>query len=222
MLFGKDERLVMIGDSVTEHQKLNPDGEGLFEAIGRGWGGYVAQVDGALQTVYPDLAVRVTNKGISGNTTRELAERWNADVFALKPDWLSVMIGINDVWRQFDMPRQPEKGVPPEEYGATLERLAAETAPRLKGLVLLTPYYMEPNRGDAMRKRMDEYGAIVRETAKRHGAILCDVQAAFDKVLRYFHPNAIAWDRIHPNHIGSMVIAKAFLDAVGFDWNRKL
>jgi len=210
----------MIGDSVTDHGRAQPDGEGLFEAIGRGWGGYVAQVDALLQATYPNYHIRVTNKGISGNQLRDLAARWEEDVLDLAPDWLSIMIGINDVWRQFDHPHQPETWFLPEEYAATYERLVRETRPILKGLVLMTPYYIENNRQDAMRKRMDEYGAIVKELAPKYDAIVVDTQVVFDNLLKHMHSAAIAWDRVHPNHIGYMAIAKAFLNAIDFDWNR--
>jgi lysophospholipase L1-like esterase len=77
---------------------------------------------------------------------------------------------------------------------------------------------IEPRRQDAMRRRMDAYGAVVKKLALRHDAVLVDVQAAFDRVLRYQHPAALAWDRIHPNQTGHMVIARAFLQALGYRW----
>jgi lysophospholipase L1-like esterase len=55
----------------------------------------------------------------------------------------------------------------------------------------------------------------VRELARKHGAIFVDTQAAFDHVLRHVHPMALAWDRVHPNLTGHMVLARAFLHAVG-------
>ena len=159
----------MIGDSVTDCERARPVGEGLFGAIGKG---YVAQVDGLLGAAYPAHQVRVSNLGASGNTVRDLLARWQADVLDLKPQWVSVMIGINDVWRQFDLPRQPEGHVLPDEYEAGLDQLAARTRPVVEGLVLMTPFYIEPLREDAMRRRMDEYGAIVKRIAAKHGAIL--------------------------------------------------
>ena len=131
---------------------------------------------------------------------------------------LSVMIGINDVWRQFDMPRKPEAGVLLEEYEATLRELVIEVRPKLTGLVLMTPFYIEPNVTDRMRARMDEYGAAVRRTAEEHDAVFVDTQAAFAPVLAQYHSSSIAWDRVHPNHIGHMILARAFLKAVGFAW----
>lgn len=214
MMIAPHSRLVMIGDSITDAGRTEA-GEGLFDAIGRG---YVAQVDALLGAAYPAHAIRVTNRGTSGNTVHELAERWDRDVLALTPDWLSIMIGINDVWRQFDLPRQPETHVLPDVYAATLEHLVATVQPQLTGLVLMTPYMIEPNRADPMRRRMDEYGAIVRDLAERYHTHLVDVQAAFDQALEHYHPMALAWDRVHPNHIGHMIIARAFLNAITFAW----
>ncbi len=86
----------------------------------------------------------------------------------------------------------------------------------LKGLVLMTPYYIEPNGSDAMRAMMDKYGAAVKEIAAKYGTLFVDTQAAFDKVLTHYHPNYFAWDRVHPNNMGHMVLARAFLQEIGF------
>ena len=211
-------KLLMIGDSVTDAERARPVGEGLFGATGKG---YVTLVDAQLSVAYPGHGIRVVNMGNSGNQVRHLLERWKNDVIAQKPDWLSIMIGINDVWRQFDIPRQPEQHVLPKEYEAGLEALVKQTKAKVGGLVLMTPFFIESNTTDAMRARMDEYGAIVKKVAKRHGAIAVDTQAAFNRVLEHMHSAAIAWDRIHPNHIGHQILARAFLDAVGFDANGK-
>lgn len=205
----------MIGDSITDCGRAQPVGEGLGEALGRG---YVALVDSLLTARYPHLGMRVINVGNSGNTVRDLKQRWERDVLALKPDWLSVMIGINDVWRQFDLPRQKEIHVGLEEYEQTLDELCAATRQQVSGLVLLTPYFIELNRKDAMRARMDQYGAAVKRLAKKHRAICVDTQAAFDRVLKHMHPMALAWDRVHPNQTGHTIIARAFLDAIGLQW----
>ena len=81
----------------------------------------------------------------------------------------------------------------------------------------MTPYFMEPNRADTMRARMDEYGEIVRQLAEKHNLVYVDLQTAWDKLFEHMHPAAIAWDRIHPNQTGCMYIAKQFLAAVGAD-----
>ena len=212
MLFEKGDKILYIGDSISDFDRARPVGEGLFNA----WGtSYVADVGATLACAYPELGLRVVNMGISGNQVRDLLARWQSDVLDLKPDWVSVLIGINDVWRQFDCPQMPETHVSPEEYRAGYEELIQRTLPLVKGMVLMTPYFMEPNRADPMRSRMDQYGQIVRELAQRHGLVFVDLQAGWDQLFQHMHPCNIAWDRIHPNPIGHMHIARQFLRAVG-------
>jgi len=210
-------KLVMVGDSITDAGRARPVGEGRGDALGHGW---VMMVDALLGAVYPEQWIRVVNQGISGNTVRDLDARWQTDVLDLAPDWVSIMIGANDVWRQFDSPRQPEKHVPIDEYEKTLEELVRSTLARVRGIVLITPYYIEPNPADAMRAAMDRYGAVVRRLAAKHGTLLVDSQAAFDAALKTYYPATLNWDRVHPDHVGSMVLARAFVSAIGFDWER--
>jgi lysophospholipase L1-like esterase len=216
LLLHPGSKWVLIGDSITDCGRTQPVGEGLFGALGTG---YVSMVDALIAAAHPEARLRLVNMGMSGNTIRDLKNRWDRDVIDQAPEWLSVMIGINDVWRQFDSPRQSEWSVDPEEYGATFDELLLRTKGSLRGLVLATPFYIEASKDDAMRKRMDEYGAIVKRLAVKHGAILVDMQAAFDRVLAHTYPAHLAWDRVHPTATGTAIIARAFLDAVGFEWS---
>ena len=212
MLFEKNDTVLFIGDSISDYERARPVGEGLFNAWGHS---YVACAGALLGCMYPELGLRVINMGISGNQIRDLKARWQSDVMDLHPDWVSVLIGINDVWRQFDSPQMPETHVPPEEFEETYEELIRGTLPHVKGMILMTPYYMEPNTSDTMRKRMDEYGAIVKKLAEKYQLTFVDLQAGWDKLFQYMHSTNIAWDRVHPNQTGCMYIAKQFLSAVG-------
>ena len=215
MKLAQHSKLVMIGDSITDAGRAQPAGEGLFGALGNG---YVSLVDALLGAAYPELGIRVVNMGTGGHTVRDLQARWQTDVLDKQPDWLSVMIGINDVWRQFDSPLRPEGHVLPDEYEQMLDSLVAQVRPSVQNIVLMTPFYIEPNRADAMRARMDEYGAIVRRLSEKHGTLFVDTQAAFDAVLASVYPATLAWDRVHPSLTGHMVLARAFLNAVEFAW----
>ena len=82
-------------------------------------------------------------------------------------------------------------------------------------MILMTPYYMEPNKQDAMRARMDQYGDIVKKLAAKYDLTIVDLQAGWDHLFQYMHSTNIAWDRVHPNQTGCMYIAKQFLSAVG-------
>lgn len=213
MLIPAQSRLVMIGDSVTDCGRARPVGRGPGAGLGDG---YVSQVDAFLRVVHPTAHLEILNLGISGNTVRDLAARWPTDVLALAPAWLSVMIGINDVWRQFDAdPARRADAVLPEEFESVYDALLARTVANLGGLVLMTPFYVQADRGDPMRARMDDYGAIVARLARRYDAVFVDTQAAFERQLTHEPYDALAADRVHPNAAGHFVLAHAFLGAIG-------
>jgi lysophospholipase L1-like esterase len=205
--------ILFIGDSITDAGRGASGEVSPWEPqFGLGTG-YVSQLYGWLLATYPEANLRIINKGISGHTVRDLAARWENDVIALRPDVLCVMIGINDVWRQFDSPRRPDIAVGLAEYSDTLTKLLAST--KTTSVYLATPYFIEPNPHDLMRQRMDEYGQSVKKIAVSSHAVLVDTQAAFDSVMKHLHPATLAWDRIHPGPAGHMVIARAFLQAFG-------
>jgi len=212
MKIENNESLLFIGDSITDCGRARPVGKG--NELGDG---YVSIVNSLLAAWYPRLCIKVLNTGNSGDRIIDLEARWQEDVLALAPHWLSVMIGINDVWRQFDYPSGLEQ-VNIELYRKTYHKLLSQTRPKLKGLVLMSPYYLEANPGDPMRKLMDTYGEVVKETAKEFDALYVDVQAAFNFYLSHKPTQSLCGDRVHPNKTGHMIIAASFMKAVGLDW----
>lgn len=219
MLFNHGDRIVFAGDSVTDMGSENPVGDGLFNNLGHG---YVRMVENLLIAAYPDMTVRVTNSGIGGHTSRDLLERFDRDVIDLKPDWVSICIGINDVWRQFDLPVSKDTHVYPDEYEANMEKMILKAKDATKGVFVITPYYMEPLKADPMRARMDEYIEICRRLAEKHGCIFVDFQAMFDRVFAHRHSCSIAWDRVHPNEMGATLMAREFLSHCGYDFHREI
>jgi lysophospholipase L1-like esterase len=207
--------LVMIGDSITECGREKPIREDTLDCLGTGYVHFVHCLTAAAE---PALHLRVLNMGVGGNTVRDLSDRWERDALGRNPDWLSVMIGINDVWRHFDSNLPKEKLVSAEEFAGTLERLIAKIRPRLKGLVLMTPYYVEPDRTDPMRAMMDLYRGEVRPLAEKYKAEFVDTQVAMDLAMGPYPPTELAADRVHVNSVGQMILARAFLKAVDFSW----
>lgn len=216
MIFQSYDRIVFAGDSVTDMGSAQPVGEGLFDNLGHS---YVRHIENMLSAIYPERMIRVTNSGISGNTSRDLLARFDRDVIDLHPQWISICIGINDVWRQFDMPAMPEAACTPEEYRENLIAMLekAKQVNGLKGIFLLTPYYIEPSTSDPMRAKMDEYGRVCRDLADKYACTLVDFQKMYDEYCVHRHSAYIAWDRVHPNQIGAYRMACTFLAHCGFD-----
>jgi len=210
MILKQNQTLLMIGDSITDCGRARPVGT-IQSGLGNG---YVSFVNAIIHAKYPGLRIRVLNTGTSGNRVTDLQARWDKDVIAHNPDWLSIKIGINDVWRQFDRP-ELEHQVLIDEYESILEELIGKTLPSLKGLILVTPYFIEPDHKDPMRAQMDKYTAVVKKLAAKHKAVLADTQAGFDSFLKHRDKGELCNDRVHPNAVGHMIIAQAFLSAIG-------
>ena len=214
MIFKNGDRIVFAGDSVTDCGRKRPYGEGLWEGLGNG---YVRQFDSILSCLYPEKLIHVTNVGESGATSRDMLDHWEQNVEKCKPDYVFFMIGANDVWRQFDEPALDNSALMPDCYRANLIAVCERTLPNVKGMFIISPFYMEANDNDPMKKRMVEYAQISKEVAEKFGITYIDVQKEFDNHLKYRYPAYISWDRVHPNWVGGMLIAKCILQAVGAD-----
>jgi lysophospholipase L1-like esterase len=205
MLFEQGQKIVFIGDSITD--------AGRRDAFSPYGAGYMSLVRALVLARYPELHLRFENRGIGGDTVRHLDARWETDVIAERPDWLSVKIGINDVWRSYGA--NAHEAVPIDEYEETYRRLLRravdETGCRL---IIADPYMIEPDRTNPMRAQMDAYGEVARRLAGEFGAVHVATQAAIDTALASSVPDDWADDQVHPNLEGHAVIALAFLRAI--------
>jgi lysophospholipase L1-like esterase len=175
----------------------------------------VRHIQRQLQLYYSELNIRVVNKGISGNTIRDLARRWQQDVMAQKPDRLFVFIGVNDVWRM--MENRFEDSVPLGEFEATYRDLLAQVAEMPAKITLIAPFIIEPNQIDPFRVRLAEYCAVIKELATDVGAKFISTQQIFDRALTQHAPPHWSDDRVHPTLAGHQLIADAILASVKLD-----
>ena len=213
MLFRPNSTLLMTGDSITDCGRARPAGAG--DGLGSG---YVNMVNALLTVKFPQIQIKVINTGISGDTVRHLKNRWQTDVLDLSPDYLSIMIGVNDVWRRFDSPDNPELAVGIEDYGAVYRELIEKTKDKVKKIILLTPFLSETDKTEPMMALLLKYIEAVKQIAVDNDLLLVDLQAEFDNYISAgICPKSLAGDRVHPSQAGGMVIAKAFLKVCGVD-----
>ena len=136
VIFGQGQKVLFIGDSITDCGRR----EGPHAPFGNG---YVHLARAFLLARYAELGLEIVNRGIGGNTVRNLASRWQDDVIAEQPDWLSIKIGINDVWRT--VANRLDEAVPLDEYELTYRQLLEETKVRTRArLILMEPYIIAP------------------------------------------------------------------------------
>lgn len=218
MRFEQDGRVVFIGDSITDcgrHQEFFPLGNG-----------YVSIVAALSAARYPDRGIEFVNRGTGGNTIRDLARRWQSDVIDEKPSWLSVMIGVNDVWQTYTRSGHPT-AVSVDEYASTYRRLLRQTREELHcEFVLIEPFLIESDEQDEMRRRVSDYASVVGALAEEFGTVHVRSQSVFDRLLSstlrtnpaLFGVSGLEWgtDRIHPTFAGHAAVALEILQSV--DW----
>lgn len=210
MKLQQGQTVLFIGDSVTDCDRAKTSN--IYAWAPRCHGeSYVADVEAELLLSYTDLQIKILNRGISDNTIRDLKERWQTDVTDWNPDWVFVLIGINDVWKQFQYPNVAAQWVQPDEYESVYRELIEATKPKVKQMVLMTPYYLDTNQKAPMRIRMTEFADIVRRLAREYNLPLVDLQAAWDELLERMYYQQIAADMVHPNHVGHVYIAKQIM-----------
>jgi len=210
MLFKKSETLLMTGDSITDCGR-SAAGESARNSVDGMGAGYPAIVKAYLNAFFPELALRIVNKGIGGNRTPDILGRMENDHLSLKPDVVTILIGVNDVWRHFDRPQ--EKQVDHADYEANLGRILEELKTSARKIFVLAPFLIKKDDGDAMYKMVQEYRGIAKKAAQAAGAEIIDLQEVFDGLLEKAEASLYSADTVHPTICGHMVIADELIKA---------
>ncbi|MFD2706077.1 SGNH/GDSL hydrolase family protein [Salibacterium lacus] len=205
MNWKSNDRLVLIGDSITENGRLQDT-----ESIGQG---YVRLVHDYLLTRHPSLKLDICNQGIGGDRVSDLTERWEEDVLELKPDWLSISIGINDVWRQLDRPEIEQ--VYPETFEEMYENLLLQTKKHTNAqLILMEPTIIHESPVSEGNKLLQPYVKTVQHLAEKYDALLVPAHQAFLDYLNAETGTALTTDGVHMNTKGDMLMASTWLESV--------
>jgi lysophospholipase L1-like esterase len=199
------------GDSITDWGRDKQNGQANnTSALG---GGYPLLIASALLEKMPGRGLRFYNRGVSGNTVPDLAARWDADTLALKPDILSILIGVNDIWHKLDGTFNGTVEDYRTAYSALLDR--TRTALPAVKLVVLEPFVLRTGAvTDRWFPEFDQRRAVAREVAGRAGAKFLALQEMFDRLARRAPPEYWAADGVHPTPAGHEAIAREWMDRV--------
>ncbi|WP_265458123.1 SGNH/GDSL hydrolase family protein [Enterococcus sp. HY326] len=209
-MFKKKERIVFVGDSITDAGR----DYGAAPAAWSSWGeGFVNLINAYTTGLHPEKELMIINQGISGNRITDLKERW-AEIMALQPDCLTIMIGVNDVWRQFDGTFMQQEQVKLDKFEKIYEELILESLEKRIKLVLLSAFMVEANQEDPMKKMLMTYNQITEKLADKYGLSYVDLQVEMDRFTALQSSYVLSADRVHPSLAGHVIIAKAWLQAV--------
>nr|WP_237690676.1 SGNH/GDSL hydrolase family protein [Paenibacillus caui] len=203
----EDQAVVLFqGDSVTDCGRNYEDPRSLGT-------GYAFAAAAEFGRKYPDKNVTFINKGISGNRVAELEQRWQRDCLDIAPDYVSILIGINNTWRRYDS-NDPTST---EQYYECYRRLILNTLKLdIKGLILLEPFVVPVNEEQkGWYEDLNPKILAVRELAREFKTLYVPLDGLFSSASTQTGSAYWAQDGVHPTPAGHGLIADAWLKAVG-------
>ena len=205
----KHDTLLFQGDSITDcgrRRDASEPNKGLGD-------GYAMMVAGQLLEKQAEDDLHFLNRAISGNRIVDLYARWKIDCLNLKPDALSILVGVNDTWHEMNR----QNGVEPERYGRIYRELLDWTRselPRVR-LILCEPFVLVTGAvSEDWVGEMDERRAIVRQLAADFNAVFVPFQAAFDQAVKRAPASYWLGDGVHPTYAGHTLMTRTWLQAV--------
>jgi len=203
-LFDQESRVLFLGDSITDGGRgRNADPNHI---LGHGYVFIIAARHGA---AFPERHLAFINRGVSGDQVTDLAARWRTDVLDLKPDVLSVLVGVNDVLLGF----RDNKPISIEAYEQVYDRLLAETLaarPNVR-FVLGEPFFLCGKRTEAQYQEwqvsMQHLRTVVTKLAAKYHAPVVHFQKIFDDACRRAPIDYWIWDGVHPTYAGHQLMA---------------
>jgi lysophospholipase L1-like esterase len=203
--------VVFQGDSITDGGRQR-SGSDYNHIMGQSYSYILAALIGAL---HPERNLTFINRGVGGNRVTDLAARWQADTIDLKPNFLSILIGINDTLSGNESP---------EQFQQVYDKLLADTISTLPNtkIVLGEPFLLPVGNHKAnytaelaeLKKRQQ----VVAMLAEKYHLPLVRYQEAFDEACRKAPPEHWSWDGVHPHYAGHGLMVLEWLKTVRQFW----
>ncbi len=194
-------RILFQGDSVTDCARDYSD----FWGLGSGYVKYTVE---AIKAMFPDDDIEFINRGISGNRTCDVLARAEADIVELKPDIVTMLIGVNDTWRRYDMNMPTTEEQFAENYKAIIAKIKSTGAK----LIMLEPFLIYNMGRDEYREDLNPKIDVTRKLALEYA----DAYIPLDGILSAACVSAndrleISADGVHPAELGKQVIAESLI-----------
>lgn len=204
MLIKPNFLVLFQGDSITDAGRNRAEAEDLAN-------GYAGKAAALFHQRHPDMGVRFLNRGVGGDRSCDMLARWKEDCINLKPDLVSIMIGVNDTWRRYDS-NLPATA---KEYADNLESALRQVKELGARILIISPYLLPAEdkahwRGEDFDEKRDACHAL----AKQYADAYLPMDAIFQQKLAE-NPDAVySDDGVHPNDDGARVIAEQWVQLV--------
>lgn len=184
------------GDSITDCGRIWDDPDNLGD-------GYVRLLTTMLPGKYPEHEFKFINRGVSGDKVMDIVCRWDVDCISLQPDWLSILVGINDTLitsiTEFE-----------EGYQTLLRRTTSELDSKI---ILCEPFLLSVDN-NAYREDLNPKIEVIRKLSREYNTILVPLDKIFHEACSLKAPGYWAPDGVHPSPEGHALIAKSWIKYV--------
>lgn len=208
----KGDVILFQGDSITDSGRNKTNNiPNTTQMLGNG---YALMAAGQILLKNQDKDLKIFNKGISGNKVYQLAERWDADALDIKPNILSIHIGVNDFWHTLTNNYTGTIDTYITDYKKLLDRTTT-ALPNLK-LIICEPFAVMGVKSvdEKWYPTFDLFRKAARDIADQYDAPFVPYQAAFDKAITQAPPVYWTPDGVHPSVAGAALMAEMWLEAV--------
>jgi lysophospholipase L1-like esterase len=194
-----NQTILFQGDSITDAGRKSNHNESLGD-------GYVMMTAAWLSALYPEYHMKFYNRGVGGNRIRDLRNRWKKDCLDLRPNLVSILIGVNDVnW----------KATSTENFQSDYTSILEQTQPLKCQIVLLEPFLVHSSRNfleltEVLNKKIE----VVRKLAHEFETKLIPLNDIFMKACIKREPSFWSFDGAHPTLAGYALIAQSWIKGV--------
>ena len=208
------KRILFQGDSITDCGRSRE----VLTDVGNGYP-YLVRAHYGLEK---PGQFEIVNRGISGNRSVDVYARIKQDIINLKPDYMSILMGVNDVWHELAIQNGVDTPKFEKIYTMLIEEVL-EALPNIK-LMILEPYalpgiategVLEDGRDKytVFRKDTEEKAAACRRVAEKFNIPFVPLQAKLDAMANAYGTESVSGDGVHPNVTGHLLIARAWMEA---------
>ena len=200
------KKILFQGDSITDA------GRSRDNDSWRG-NGYPTLVAARLGYDFPN-EYEFLNRGISGNRIVDLYARLKSDVLNLKPDIMSILIGVNDVWHEFSV----GNGVSCSKFEKIYDMLISEILEELPDIriIIFEPYVLKgtatEENWETFKSEVELRAKAAKRIAEKYDLLFVPTQKLFDDAVKSAPADYWTADGVHPTAMGHEVIARAWIE----------
>lgn len=200
-------KILFQGDSITDVGR--PRDHDFFMGSG-----YATLVSAHLGFEEPGK-YEFVNRGVSGNRIVDVYARMKVDILNLKPDIMSILIGVNDVWHEFSY----QNGVDAEKFYKVYAMLIEEVKAALPDIkiMILEPFALKARateeHWEEFRSETEKRAAMAKKIADTYNLPFIPLQKGFDELAAKVTPDYWLFDGVHPSPMGHEYIKTQWLKA---------